>query len=46
MQIMRTLKKYVFEIKNRGEYHDLYAQSDTLLPTDAFEKFRNMCFDI
>ena len=31
----------VFEIKNRGEYHDLYAQSDTLMLTDVFENFRN-----
>ena len=46
MQIMHTLKKYVFEIKNRGEFHDLFSQSDTLLLTDVFEKFRNMCFDI
>ena len=26
----------VFEIKNRGEYHDLYVQSDTLLHADVF----------
>ena len=36
----------VFEIKNRGEYHDLYAQSDTLLLADVFENFRNMCLEI
>ena len=32
MRIMRMLEKVwdVFEIKNRGEYHDLYVQSDTL----------------
>ena len=33
----------VFEIKNLGEYQDLYAQSDTLLHVDVFENFRNMC---
>ena len=33
-------------IKNRGEYHDLYAQGDTLLLADVFENFRNMCLEI
>ena len=32
-----------FEIKNVGEYHDSYVQSDTLLLADVFENFRNMC---
>ena len=36
----------VFEIKNHGEYHDLYAQGDTLLLADVFENFRNMCLEI
>ena len=36
----------VFEINNRGEYHDLYVQSDTLLLADVFENFRNMCLEI
>ena len=32
-----------FEIKNLGEYHDLYVQNDTLILADAFENLRNMC---
>ena len=35
-----------FKIGNFGEYHDLYAQSDTLLLADVFENFRNMCLEI
>ena len=35
-----------FEIKNSGEYHDLYVQSDTFLLADVFENFRNMCLEI
>ena len=36
----------VFEIRNRGEYHDFYVQNDTLLLPDVFEKFRDTCIEI
>ena len=32
-----------FEIKNLGEYHDLYLEIDALLLTNVFEYFRKMC---
>ena len=31
-----------FKLKNLGEHHDLYVQSDTLLLADVFENFKNM----
>ena len=30
-------------MKDLGEYHGLYVQSDTLFLVDVFENFRNMC---
>ena len=35
-----------FKIKNLGEYHDLYVQSDTTLLADVFENFRDKCIEI
>ena len=35
-----------FRLKNLGEYHDLYVQSDTLLLSDVFENFKNMCIKV
>ena len=36
----------VFEIRNLGEYHDLYIQTDTSLLGDVFEKFRDTFIEI
>ena len=35
-----------FKIKNLGEYHDFYVQSDTLLLAHVFQNFRNMFLEI
>ena len=34
-----------FNIKNLGEYHDLYVQSYTALLADVFENFRDKCIE-
>ena len=34
-----------FEIKNMGEYHDLYLLTDTILLANVFESFRNVCIE-
>ena len=36
----------IFNLKNLGEYHDLYVQSETLLLADVFENFRNKCLEV
>ena len=35
-----------FKIKNLGEYHDLYVESDTTLVADVFGSFRDKCIEI
>ena len=35
-----------FEMKNLGEYHDVFLNSDTLHLADVLENFWNMCLNI
>ena len=37
-QVFRT-----FQLRDLGEYHDLYLRSDVALLTDVFENFRRLC---
>ena len=42
----RAIKVWnVFDIKNLGEYHDLYLKADILLLCGVFEKFINACLE-
>ena len=36
----------IFNIKNVGEYHDLYLQPDTTLLADVFERFKDKCIEM
>ena len=44
MHVKRTCKD--FEMKNLGEYHDLYVQNGKLLLSDVFENFQNLGLEI
>ena len=35
-----------FGIRNLGDYHDLYVQTDTSLLADVYGKFRDKCIEI
>ena len=34
-----------FEIRNMGEYHDLYLRTDVILHANIFESFRRVCLE-
>ena len=35
-----------FQIKNLGQYQNLYVRSDTVLLANTFKNFQNMCLEI
>ena len=35
-----------FKLKDLGQYHDLYVQSDTIQLCDIYENFRNICIKV
>ena len=44
MQILLWQKEFIYsEVKNLGQYLDMYVQSDTLLLSDVLENVRDMC---
>ena len=40
----RVFKSFIN--KNIGDCHDLYVESDTLLPADVLKSFRSMCIKV
>ena len=34
-----------FGLKNMGDYHDLYLETDVILLANVFESFRKVCLD-
>ena len=34
-----------FELKNMGDYHDLYLKTDVVMLANVFESFRKVCID-
>ena len=34
-----------FDLKNMGDYHDMYLETDVILLANVFESFRKVCLD-